>query len=614
MLTGRSTLLAAAVTTAVLVIPAVASANDYCVGGPAGCAGTPVAAGDLKASLAAAQSNGTDDRFFLAPGDFTADTFVHQSSERVQIIGAGAGTTTLHGSLADEFAVTLEGNPDSSVADLTIEASGSVRVGLHLAEADAHGVTVDARAAGGGLLAGVALRGAATFDDGRVELGASDQYAVVVIDTGTVTDSTLVAHAGNGIVAFGSTATVRRSTFSAPVGAVVAAGSLTISDSVIDLRGFGAAFGAAAIPNYGGVGTTARVDLDRVTIFGSTPGGKVGVMANADGTGRNATVNMHDSVISGIATPVARSATNGASFAKVGTQRSVYAAAASPIDVGPGTLVEERRLDVAPGFVDAAGGDFHLASGSPLIDAGTPGDLPAGTADREGNPRAGDGDGDCSHVSDIGAFEFQGTAVRAVATAAAASATIGQPVGFSADGSCIPGPGAPIYSWSFDDGATAAGASVSHAFADPGRHSATLTVSDGAGHQAVAGAVVEVSTASPPPAAPVISGVRVTPKRIVIGRQLPKLVDTRVRRPAGTIRFLLSEPATVRLRFTRLGRTRAVKTSIRLNAGPGLNRIRFAARLSRKVRLRPGAYELTMIATDATGARSAPATARFRAK
>jgi hypothetical protein len=615
MLRGRSTLLAAAVACAALAVPAVAAAEDFCVGAPAGCSGTAVAAGELKAALAAAQSNGTDDRFFIAPGDFTADQFAHQSSERVQIIGAGAGATILHGSLADEPSVALDGNPGSSIAGLTIAAGGDARAGILLGEAQAHGVTVDAQAITGTFVAGVALRGGATFDGGRVELGTSDQYAALVLDTGTVTGSTLVAPAGTGVGSFGSTATVRRSTLKAPIGAVVAAGGMTISDSVIDLRGFGAAFGAAAIPGHGGVGTSARLDLDRVTIFASTPDGKVGVLANADGAGMSASASMRDSVVSGVATPIARSATNGASFASMSTDRSDYPAATSPVDVGPGSLVEQHRLDVAPGFVDAAGGDFHLAPASPLIDAGTPGLPPAGTADRDGNPRASDGDGDCSHVSDIGAFERQGTVVRAVATAGAARVTIGQPVGFSAAGSCIPGTGAPIYAWSFDDGATAAGAAVSHAFASPGRHSATLTVSDGAGHQAVAGAAVDVATAPPPPA-PVISGLRVTPRRIPIGSLLPKLVSRRVKRPAGTIRFTLSEPATVRLRFTRLGRngrTRAVKKRLRLSADQGLNRIRFAARLSRRVRLRPGAYRLTMIARDASGARSEPATARFRA-
>ena len=40
---------------------------------------------------------------------------------------------------------------------------------------------------------------------------------------------------------------------------------------------------------------------------------------------------------------------------------------------------------------------------------------------------------------------------------------------------------------------------------------------------------------------------------------------------------------------------------------------RFTARLSRTVRLRPGAYRLAMVATDATGAHSNRATVRFTA-
>jgi hypothetical protein len=331
---------------------------------------------------------------------------------------------------------------------------------------------------------------------------------------------------------------------------------------------------------------------------------------------------VRDSVIDGIGTPVAQMAANGATAASLTTDRSVYADATTPIDGGPGSLVETRRQTVAPGFVDAAGGDFHLAAGSPLVDAGTPGDLPAGSTDRDGRERSSDGDGNCTRVPDIGAFELQGTTVKAVAAAAAAAATAGQPVDFSAAGSCVPGAGAPAFDWSFDDGAGATGAAVAHAFATPGHHVATLTLSDGAGHRATATAGVDVTALSPVPgtpapgAAPVISGLRVAPARIAIGTLLPKLVRKTAKPPAGTIRFTLSEAATVRLRFARLGRhgaTRTVKTSIRLGARQGVNRIRFAARLSRKVRLRPAAYRLTMVATGAAGTRSKPATVRFTA-
>jgi len=58
--------------------------------------------------------------------------------------------------------------------------------------------------------------------------------------------------------------------------------------------------------------------------------------------------------------------------------------------------------NVDPLFVDAAGGDFHLRSGSPCIDAGIA--LPEVTNDFEGNPRP-QGAG-----CDIGAYEYTGEA------------------------------------------------------------------------------------------------------------------------------------------------------------------------------------------------------------
>ena len=266
--------------------------------------------------------------------------------------------------------------------------------------------------------------------------------------------------------------------------------------------------------------------------------------------------------------------------------------------------------------MDAAAGDFRLAADSPLIDAGGPDALPADAADRDGKPRASDGDGDCTHRPDIGAFEFQGTQATAVAAAGTALAKVGEAVEFSSAGSCIPGPGEPQLTWSFDDGAGAGGASLTHAFATPGRHTATLSVADGAGHSATATAVVDVSAAPATggAAAPVLSRLTVSPSRIAIGKALPKLVTRPAKRPTGTISFRLSKAAKVELRFAKRatsGSFRRLKGRVRVSAKPGLNRVRFAGRLSRRVRLAPGAYRLTAVAVDAAGARSAPAGRRF---
>jgi parallel beta-helix repeat protein len=70
-----------------------------------------------------------------------------------------------------------------------------------------------------------------------------------------------------------------------------------------------------------------------------------------------------------------------------------------PIAIAPSNL---NAID--PLFVDAANGDLHLSTGSPMIDAGyldTP-DIP--DTDLDGNPRVVNG------VVDIGAYEFDGSA------------------------------------------------------------------------------------------------------------------------------------------------------------------------------------------------------------
>jgi hypothetical protein len=96
----------------------------------------------------------------------------------------------------------------------------------------------------------------------------------------------------------------------------------------------GGLMGAVAAPGSDGVDTTGMVDLDRVTVVG----GKIGALVQADEAGENATVHVRDSVISGVETPVARAAINGAAAANVTTDRSAYLAPAQPIDDGPDSL------------------------------------------------------------------------------------------------------------------------------------------------------------------------------------------------------------------------------------------------------------------------------------
>ena len=69
----------------------------------------------------------------------------------------------------------------------------------------------------------------------------------------------------------------------------------------------------------------------------------------------------------------------------------------------------------------------------------------------------------------------------------------------------------------------------------------------------------------------------------------------------------LSEPARVTLSFERKRgrrRYRKVRTRVRVRADTGRNAILFYGRLSRRRRLKPGSYRLTIVARDPQGLRS----------
>jgi streptogramin lyase len=121
---------------------------------------------------------------------------------------------------------------------------------------------------------------------------------------------------------------------------------------------------------------------------------------------------------------------------------------------------------------------------------------------------------------------------------------------------------------------------------------------------------------------PTVGSVRVAPRTWRQGSQLPK-ISKRKRAPVGTrIRFTLSRAVPVRLQFfakrsgrkagkkcrrptrkNRRGRkcTRLISSGVLSFSGrSGKNTVRFQGRVSRRKRLRPGRYQLKVIAADPT--------------
>jgi hypothetical protein len=139
---------------------------------------------------------------------------------------------------------------------------------------------------------------------------------------------------------------------------------------------------------------------------------------------------------------------------------------------------------------------------------------------------------------------------------------------------------------------------------------------------------------TPPPdtTAPDVTGLALSRTRFRLGSALPSVAAVR---KGTTIRFTISEAATVRLRFSRAapgrrvrGRCRkptrrnrsgrrctrmvTVRGSVSRGVQPGARRIKFAGRLSARRRLTPGRYRMTLTARDAAGNVSTPDRVRFR--
>jgi PKD repeat protein len=292
-------------------------------------------------------------------------------------------------------------------------------------------------------------------------------------------------------------------------------------------------------------------------------------------------------------------------------------------------------ITAAPGFVNAAGGDFHLTATSSLIDAGTAGtggaDEPI--TDLDGNPRVLDGTGTCRARRDLGAYELSPSALPATATALTPTAALGVPIAFQATG-CSADPSlTAVFNWAFDDGASASGSAVTHTFATPGTHTATVVISDGTSRSGTANATVTVQApAAALPIAPALSALTVAPKSFRAAARGATI--TAVRRTGATISYNDSEAAVTTFTVTtrlpgivrggicvampKAGAGKAKRCRRTVTAGTfthpdaaGRTTLHFSGRLRSKA-LVPGTYTLTAIAKNAAGQVSRPVTAKFK--
>lgn len=615
--------LSAVIAALALALPAAASAHTYCVNKPLCLSGTNAA--DPQIALTLAQLNSGPDTVLIgAKADPYVGPFSYSGPDPVTIVGVGTGPgeTTLAAPAGPQPTLTLKG-AQSSVSNLRIEVVTGPGIGLDL-EGTATGVRVEENENKMeiGPALGVFLAGGALFEEGSVAMIGGE--GVASADAGNysfVRDSTIRSREGDGIWTLGKLSVTRSTVESAQVGIDVTGlkADADLGDTVVR-----AADGLALRASNGGTVMARHLTL---LDDGDAKRG-IDVVAGSPGTGGPTSLTLISSIVSGF--PIALYREGGdATLPANATLR--YSAWDSGLDetgtgtlaLGPGNLpattpVFVQRLSAPPTIQS----NLRLLAPSPLIDAADPGAPPI---DHDGTPREQDGDGDGVGRSDIGAFEYVPHAPTAATIAPIGGAVAGTPVQFAAAGADDPDPREKdklVYSWDFGDGGTATGATATHTFDAAGARTVTLTVTDPSRLTATTTTTVDVAP-SPGPVdatpgsggspgsrpvakdrlAPRLSGVSLSSRRLQLGRHLPKLV-------AGSrgsqIRFTLSEPAKVTLRFTPVKKagSKGGPLTLVVDGKAGPNRLSFAGRISPGKQLGLGAHRLALTAVDAAGNRS----------
>lgn len=466
-----------------LAIAQPAAATTYCVGvADPGC----TALGDVQAALdAAAADTAPSSLVEISEGTVPEDNLQYPGpahpGHTVEIVGSSHTPTILTHSSGDPHpgfdcvagAVTLHDLQVRTPNGSTFPAiTGQAGCTLNL-----DGVIVDAMLGTGD---GVDLLGGGTIQDSSVAAvgGAAVPVALAVGATQPTMIADTTISGGNALIDSGSgTVTASRLTITstgAGNAAVTARASsanatLTIDDSLIRTSAsaqalFATSTGANHTAGIGARQITAAVDDEAAAL-----------PFHVTSTAGTATMTVSDSIASGYSLGVRLD--GGGTAANMDLHHSVLTAPGSP-SVKTGTSTYSHNddvLDIAthpPLFVDAPAGNFHLGTGSTLIDEDAT-VLAAGESPTDvlGHPRIVNG------RRDLGAIEHQ----PATATATApASGKIGQAIAFS--GSAASDAGPPEVTWDFGDGLHATGLTSTHTYAQPGLYHWSMNVSDGAGN------------------------------------------------------------------------------------------------------------------------------------
>jgi hypothetical protein len=419
-----------------LAIPATASASIYCVHQGGSCLPGEINEGSsLQTALTTANGTSVDDQVKVGAGTYVGPFIYPGTGGAVQITGVGPSTVLQAGG-ADGVTVLDVSNADSRIENLHVNVplgnTTTPNYGLHLTGGIADGVSVQIPDSPSGSVFGVNLTGG-TFRNGSV-LGPMPAMGPLVAITGITGDGVLLIenstlHVDRALDIFGGGA-IRRLDMQGRVGMTLQAettggadGSYLIEDSLWHSQpGSAGDFVLGVLAGCGGsadIHTTAR----NLTLVDNVATG-LPVSSTCNAPGRSARLDLADSVVRGGEASINASTTSGATASTVNVRYSDY----DPATVATnGNSVINRgvgNVNLGPGFVSPT--NFHLASGSPLIDIGDPAGLATGESavDLGGGGRILNGTGACfGPRRDIGAYEAAAVPVLASCTPVPATST-----------------------------------------------------------------------------------------------------------------------------------------------------------------------------------------------
>jgi hypothetical protein len=456
-----------------------AFATTYCVGSAPNCTGT--AEPDLQTALGEADNatQGSDTIVLPAGTLSTANSFYYDGHVPLEIDGQGEGSTTL----------TLPSS--SNVGYVLAIAAGAASVTLRgfsvvIAATNSNGITaqvpttvsnVKVTASGASADAGIALYDGGTVSNVNVGLPTVGNSAGLVADKTTTIDDSILA-ASYGLEGTDDTV-VHRSVLSGDDGSAfsVSGGSQGyVDDSLIEEHGSGAALFAYESTLIG----------RQLTVVGDAE--STGVELST-GTNIGGAIGLSDSIIGEpFADPFE---IGGQTAGTITLDHSDY----DHLDLPAGFVSGAGNLPayVTPVFANAANGDYRLMASSPasLLGLDANGVQPGeSSTDLTALPRFN------GAPRDLGAYQHQLPSVTA-ASATPQPAPPGAAVTFAATAATGEPTDPLAFRWSFDDGSSATGASVTHAFATTGTHSATVTVTDTLGFTVSKTITAAVNAAAP---------------------------------------------------------------------------------------------------------------------